>query len=395
MIRCVRLLLPVFILQLSACATTADLSGFSTQTTSLMNSVSAEQQEVEEKMSEVIALSKLAKEEGWFAEPVFPSEDGTAEQDVADLANTFDVAKYSSIRKEFIKQSNDIQGALEAITVYSTSLAELAAAGETGASAVQKSVGALNGISSSLRGPATLIGGEAMGVLSHIADLVTRAQAQKKIKDAMGILAGKEGALRKTVDLLSQVLDVMENNFVTPIYMQINALERYRFGPGMISFYQNTSTWMYRNRAFYLLNMEDAAREEFIEDTTEQEMFEGLSACLNDKRGCPTASLASGLAARLVLIDTIEKDYRAFQDAKDRNEKWHNKRVATIAQTKKTLVLWADQHDAIYNSIATCGGFSALKPGCGNWTDANFKSATEKLRRGIGSAAMTNQGVSP
>ena len=186
MIRYVRLLFPVFIFQLSACATTADLSGFSNQTTSLMNSVSVEQQEVEEKMSEVIALTKLAKQEGWFAEPVFPSEDGTAEQDVADLANTFDVAKYSSIRKEFIKQSNDIQGALEAITVYSTSLAELAAAGETGASAVQKTVGALNGISSSLRGPATLIGGEAMGVLSHIADLVTRPRHRRRSKMRWG-----------------------------------------------------------------------------------------------------------------------------------------------------------------------------------------------------------------
>lgn len=394
MIRFARWLLPFFILQLTACATTADLSGFSTQTTSLMNSVGEEHQAIVGKMNEVIVLTRLAKIEGWFEEPVFPSDDGSDEQDVAILASSFETARYADLRQQFIKQSNDIQNTLEAITAYSTSLAELVAAGETGAVAVQKSVGTLNGIVTTLGGPISLIGGAAVGVLSEIGDLVTRSQAQNRIEDAMAILAGPQGALRKTVGLLNLALDNLEQNFVTQTYAQLTILEQYHYGPGLISFYNNTNSWMYRNRAFYLLNMEDATRNEYLENTTEQEMYEGLRACLDDKPGCPQANLAAGLAARLVLIDDIEKDYRAYEDAKSRNTEWRNKRVAIIAQTKKALNVWADQHDAIYNSLASCGGFKALKPGCGNWSEANLRSATEKLKLSTRGNATSAEGDS-
>jgi hypothetical protein len=370
MIRYARWLLPILVLQISACATTADLSGFSDQTTSLMTSVGQEQQEVIGKMSEVIVLTEIAKKEGWFAVP-----------DDADLAQSFDPERHKKLRESFVEQSNDIQKTLEAITSYSISLAELAAAGETGAAAVQKSVGALNNITTNLGGPAKLIGAQAMGILSEISDMVTRAQAQRKIEDAMAILAGPDGALRKTVGLLSQAMDVLNKKFVRPIYRNINTLEKYHYGPGLISFYNNTSSWAYRNRAFELLNMDDAEREDEIEGTSEQEIFKSLRTCLNDKGDCPQANLASSLAARLVLIDTIEKDYRAFENAKVRNKEWRDKRTTTIAQIKETLEIWADQHDAIYTSIASCGGFKAVKPGCGNWSEANFISATEKLRR--------------
>ncbi len=370
----------IVIIQLIGCAT-ADLSGFSDQTTALMVSVSKENQAIADKMNEVISLAELAKAEGWFDEPVFPSEDGDAEADVASLAESYNVSRQVALRRKFAGRSDDILETLDAITAYSTSLAELAAAGETGKEAVQKSVGTLNTIVTTLGGPAGIIGGTAVNIVEEIGDLVTRAQAQNRIEDAMEILAGPDGALRKTVVLLHQMLDNLETQFVTPAYDQVNVLEQYHHGPGLIAFYNGSNSWMYRNRAFYLVRMDDEARKEFIQNKTEQEMYKGLQACLDDQPGCPHASLAAGLAARLTLLADVKDEFEAFEAAKRSNNEWRNRRITSIARTKRGLDAWADQHDAIYNSLQSCGGFKALKPGCGNWSTANLREAVEKIER--------------
>lgn len=365
---------------LAGCAT-ADLSGFADQTDALMTAVNEEQQAVAVKMNEVITLTKLADQEGWFKEPVFPSDDGSAEKDVADLAKSFKTSDYVQLRQQFVDLAEAIQQTLNAITKYSMSLAELAAAGETGRAAVKKSAGTLNSIASALGGPTTLIGGAAIGIVEEIGDLVTRAQAQERIVDAMAILAGSDGALRKTIGLLQQLLDTLEENFIGPVHDQIIVLEQYKYGPGLLSFYEGSSSWMYSNRAFYLLRMDDEAQKEFIADTTEREMYDALKACLDDNPGCPRASLASGLAARLLLIGDIEDEYRAFEAAKTQTSEWRNMRIERIAQLRIALDTWADQHDAIYESIQSCGGFKALKPGCGNWSEASLRISIEKIQQ--------------
>lgn len=367
-------------LVLVGCAT-ADLNGFSNQTVALTSAVSEEQQAVAVKMNEVVVLTRLADQEGWFKEPVFPSEDGSAERDVADLAERYKTSTYVERRQRFVDLAEAVQETLDAINRYSTSLAELAGAGETGREAVERSVGTLNNIASTLGGPAGLIGGAAGQVVAEIGDLVTRAQSQKRIEEAMALLAGSDGALRKTVDLIKELLDVLERDFVEPLHTQIIVLEQYRHGPGLISFYEASSSWMYSNRAFYLLRMDDEARSEFIENTTEKKMYEALRACLDDSPGCPQASLADGLAARLLLVAGIEDDYRAFEAAKAHMEEWRRMRVERIELLRRALDTWADEHDAIYQSIQSCGGFAALRPACGNWSEANLRSAIDKIKQ--------------
>ena len=366
---------------ISGCATKADLSGFSDQTGALMSAVNDEQQAVAVKMNDLIALTRLAEQEGWFKEPVFPSDDGSAENDVAMLAERYSTARYLELRENFIGLAGAIQQTLNSISQYSTALAELAAAGETGREAVTKSVGTLNSIASTLGGPAGLIGETAANVAREIGDLITRAQAQERIEDAMSLLAGDNGALRKTVELLKQLLDTLENKFVKPMHNQVMVLEQYRHGPGLISFYESSSSWMYSNRAFYLLRMDDEVRREFIADMTEQKIYKALKACMDDSPGCPQATLASGLAARLLLMANIEDEYRSFMAAKKTSELWRHVRVQRIEQLKIALDVWAAQHEAIYESIQQCGGFNALKPGCGNWSEANLRISIEKIKQ--------------
>lgn len=367
------------VIQLTGCAT-ADLTAFSDQTTSLTDTLIGEHQLIAEKMNEVVTLSELGAAEGWFAKPVFASEDGSAERAVRTLADNFDPEEKQETRRAFLDRAEALRRTYDAIRGYSTSLAELAAAGETGDAAVQRSVGTLNGLVSTLGGPATFVGASAAQAVGEIGDLVTQAQAQSRVEDAMSILAGPEGALRKTVDLLLQELDALERSFVLPLYDQVTLLEQYHHGPGLISFYNNSNSWMYRNRAFYLMRMDDEARAEFLQDATEQELYEALIACLGSQPSCPQASLAAGLASRLILISDIEEQFRSYEAAIRRNTQWRNARVQAIALAKDALVAWADQHDAIYGSLQSCGGFKALKPGCGNWSEANLESAVVRLQ---------------
>ena len=378
MIKFLRALYLIVIIQLIGCAT-ADLSGFSDQTTALMVSVSNESQAIADKMNDLISLAELAEAEKWFKEPILLGEDFDTEDDVKALAGIHTVATYTILRNDFGDRTDEIGETLDAIAAYSTSLAELAAAGETGREAVQKSVGTLDGIATTLGGPAGLIGDTAVSIVKEIALLVTRAQAQNRIEDAMEILAGPDGALRQTVVILQQMLDILANKFVNPTFNLTNVLERYRHGPGLIAFYNGSDSWLDRNRAYHLLAMDNEARKEHLQDATEEDMYIGLLACLDDKPGCPHASLAAGLAAQLTLLSEIQNEFEAYEAAKRSNDEWRNRRISSIAQIKRALDAWADQHDSIYDSLSACGGFKALKPGCGNWSEANLREAVEKV----------------
>jgi len=202
----------------------------------------------------------------------------------------------------------------------------------------------------------------------------------------MAILAGPNGALRRIVTVLQSLADVLGQDFVLPLYDQTNVLERYHHGPGLIAFYNGANSWIYRDRAFYILRMDDEARNELVKSTTERQIYEALRSCLGLKSqsagapACPQASVAAGLASRLMLIDDIQDEFEAYQAAKARNDEWRNNRSAVLAQTKEALNVWASQHDAIHDSLASCGGFKAIKPSCGNWTEANLRAASEKLK---------------
>ena len=349
---------------LFGCAS-ADLSGFSNQTAALMAAVNEESQAVVAKMDDVIVLTTLAENEGWFEEA------GSAK-----LASEYNTSSYVVRRRRFVELAGVIQQTLNAITGYSASLAELSAAGETGRDAVTKAVSTLYNIVPVLMGH---VGPSS--VVADIRDLITRAQRQKKIAGAMALLAGPNGALRKTVRLLQELLDTFENNFVFPLYDHIRVLERYRHGPGLIAFYNDSNLWRFSDRAFSFLDQNDALRKQLLETRAKEETRQAIEACFNDKDGCPQISFVSGLAAWLLLIDRVEDKYRSFEEAKVQIAEWRAIRTQRIARLKCALDKWADQHDAIFESIETCGGFKALKPGCGYWSEASLRLAIESIQQ--------------
>ena len=124
MIKFLRALYLIVIIQLIGCAT-ADLSGFSDQTTALMVSVSNENQAIANKMNDLISLAELAEAEKWFNEPILLGADFPTEDDVEILAGIHTVTTYTKLRNDFGDRTDEIGETLAAISAYSTSLAEL------------------------------------------------------------------------------------------------------------------------------------------------------------------------------------------------------------------------------------------------------------------------------
>ena len=128
--------------------------------------------------------------------------------------------------------------------------------------------------------------------------------------------------------------------------------------------------------------MDDEARAQRLSSRTGREVYESLSRCLGGGVGCAQASAATLLAARLMLLESVEDDDRAYRDAIDAANQWKADSHSHLASIRKALDAWAGQHDAIYASLEQCGGVRSLRPGCGNWTSPNLKSAVDSCLRG-------------
>jgi hypothetical protein len=365
---------------MAGCATTPDMTDFSAQTVALQTSIAEEQQQVIVQYDTIIALTERGKAENWFGEPVLPASTAEEQRAAQTLAEEYAPTKWREERQSVLGVTAQVDGLLGDIAAYSTALVNLAAKGETGRESVGQALGSLKNIANIASIGTAGIPEVAVRLAEELGELITRAQAQQTLAEAMAVVADGRGA-QKVAGILNAYLSEDVADLVFALTSDRLLLERYKVGPDTVRFYSRNAPWRARQRSFALLNLDDAARQERLGSRSEAQLYADLLSCYDpDAHGCPRASAVSGLAASQLLLAMVSAEVRGYLDTKSELETWESTRIARISAIASALDAWASEHDRLAAYLEECAGVRAFRASCGTYSAANLKAAVDRIR---------------
>ncbi len=318
------------VLAISACATTPDLSGWAQNSAELAGVIKAESTNVLTRLDKNIAEMVSGKKEGWW----LPVDEAKAKKLISD---------WRRWRNSYKASSETIDAGMTAMTLYADSLANLAAAGETGKEAVGKMSKSLADIGNSI-GVMFPIAPAVVKIVEEIADIWTRVEAQNSLAEAMMLTDPKVGELAALIEQTASAQ--------IAIVQRVNAFERklIRLAAG-----PSRMAWYVQNHS-YQMNEEAFSKAEKNKDDT---------------------VLA---AAKTYLIEALEPKYRKRAERRVDVKQWVKTRKQALTAIASSASVWQKTHTDATNLLVSCGGFRSLKSACGNYTAANLKLAAGRIK---------------
>ena len=348
-------LLPWVIL-LAACAT-PDLKPFADQTASLGAAVEAERAAVLQRFEIISDLTKEYRKE--------------------------DEAKWKDGKGRYKLSSQVVYDLLAEADQYSTAVADLAEASESGGEAVDSLLGTINGFAS-VAGvssiPENLLGTTAGKVLHNVGKAWTRIKGQRSLRDAVSVVSGPDGAVRILAQGITEIYECDDfetcNRPQSKLLASLNEQERLmrdlEAGKQSIGLYEAIV------REDRLENYYAALRQKFPEDMAKHGLCLSLSGGMDGQNCVPDEDLQS-IAALHSILAVLEPNYLVWREKKRQAEEWKRTRQAKAQAIVLAVEVWAAEHDKIADVLRRCAGFRALRSSCGGLSGAKLKRAVEQI----------------
>ncbi|CAI2388983.1 MULTISPECIES: hypothetical protein [Alteromonas] len=360
------------LLILSACSNTPDLTSFAQESKNLRTSVNTTHQEILQKINDLNKNLEAGKVQGWV------KTDSDKRQQY-EIMLSEDADRFQKEAELFIAHTATIDGALAAMVSYSDSLANLAAAGETGAESVESLTESVKSISDtlSLAYPPSAVAYEGFTqLLSEVADIYTRIEAQDTLALAM---EKATPAVENLVSIISIQSNLLEKLTVNIVGLRVSA-HRGMNGPAKIGYYEKFNA--YKNMEYLyesILNDCTCNRKETsvnpLPDYCGQPKHEKNSAILQ----CHLTR-ESALTSRLQTLERVQDNYINYNSSLASEYHWAKQMESQLIAIAAAAEAWSSAHKKTSKFLANCGGTRSLKSSCNNLTVNNLKSAIERLK---------------
>ena len=257
---------------------------------------------------------------------------------------------------------------------YSAAVADLAAAGETGAAAADQIVETVKGFTEFLQFggptvalPAELAGSAAGRAIQTAAKLWTRLQAQKRLLETM---READPAVQELAGALVEVYGqpikagqgTMYRSFEKIIrnlaFFEEAALKR-EIGGMKISFYEEAT--------------------KFLEEKAYNEAFRALQ----DPSPNAAAAAAAAFADKKEILAQkarIEDEISAYRSKVSSVRDWQARQLRASYLIADTAKAWAAEHKRLLGWLESCGGTRFLQSECGQFSAASLKALAVELQ---------------
>ena len=337
---------------LAGCAT-PDLQPFADETARLAVAVAQEQRQISARFERVVELNEqLCEKEQSAARlpdppPPPPSSACKRKED-----REKDAQSYAESRRI-------IDGVLDKAVGYASSLAELAAVGETGGAAAQslltsvKEFGGVVGVS------AVVPTREIADALGKIATAVTRVQAQRSLAEATA-------AAQDAVDTVADGVRSMHapSERIAQVLFNDEQVALLRLaGPDVIGLFKDAA-----------LN-----RETMIAQRLKVPVIAELLRCDDRQSGrCRDLAGAVSRADELGrLIEQLRPGYEAYEAARADLLRWRAERRENMGAIARAMDAWKSEHARVADALRRCGGLSALR--CARIDAASLRKAVDEI----------------
>ena len=354
------LLLPWFVL-LAACAT-PDLKPFADQTASLAAAVNVERASVLERFEMVRDLTGEYRGE--------------------------DKAKWQEAKRKYKNSSNVVSDLLGEAVDYSTALADLAEASESGGEAVDSLFGTINGFASvaGISGiPTDLAETTAGKVLRKVGEAWTRIKGQRSLRDAVTVVSGPEGAVWVLAQGIAEIYgcnesgpcDGPQSTLIVALNEQEQLMRRREAGRQRTGFF-NEIGGPDRLESYYA-----AIRQKLPEDTADRGFCVNPSGRMDNPHCVPGEDLQS-IAALHAILAVLESNDLKWREKVREAEAWKRTRQAKARAIVSAVEAWATAHDKITDVLHRCSGLRALRSSCGGLSAARLKASVEQIKLMVG-----------
>lgn len=386
-LRSMRSALTVAALGLIAGCATPDFKPFAAETAALGGAIAAEQAEV---------IAHFAQT-GAKAETRNPDDTRV---------------KRLGSQKDTYAQNAEAVNALMTVAVnYSSTLVDLAAAGETGAKAVTSLTDTLKGFSSalSIALPVAAIPVWASALVKEIAQDVTRIQAQNTLAEAT---KSADPTITKIAKAIADLYQWPSGGQVlTAVGLQTSeeGVLQDTVGRNRIAFYRGINVKEVKvgdrqsqTRLEYFFGDTDDriakqspaagicgiaawepardAKGQFIKDKSGNPVFAAQQGNPRDDPNCLTGQTVQSLQAIVSLLSAIEPQFQAYTRDLAASRKWLEQRKASSRQISEAAKMWATEHSTLAKQLEQCGGLRAIRSSCGNLSFSNFKLAVDRVK---------------
>jgi hypothetical protein len=327
---------------IAGCAT-PNLQPFAQQTARLADAVSGEQRQIASKFETVVDLYGKAceRESEQVKIKVRPAGD-TASCGQRDLRE--------SERQSFQKSREAIDAIFAKTVVYATTLADLAAAGETGADAAKSLAGTLDKFASLAGMGGPLVSATVNTVLTKVAAAVTRVEAQKSLRDAT---ATAQRAIDAIGDGVKEIRKA-EETIVNALYNdELTAAERIA-GPDLLLLYQDATIG--RSAVNDRLVQRAAALATLSGCGPEVQPGSAARTTCDDLRGDLRNADELGR-----LLERLRPDYEAYAARRTAAVRWRAERRENLQAVANAADGWKTEHQRVADQLQRCGGLRATR----------------------------------
>ncbi len=289
-----------------------------------------------------------------------------------DVAERQDDAKLSLMKyRDAAKIYNEMAGLAAG---YSSALADLGAAGETGGEAAEQILQTVKGFSQFLNLaapgsalPASLAGSAAGRTIQKAAELWTRLEAHGKLLETMSDadLAVQELA-RALVEVYGQPFKAGEVTKYRPFESIVRGVALFErtdlkadIGRSKLSFYEQATKFL------------------------NNQVYGSASKALEEG---DTASAATAFADTQHVLDEkarIDDEVAAYRKAEKAVRDWQARQLKVSYLISDTAKAWAAEHQRLLGWFKTCGGTRFLQNECGQFSAATLKALAAEIQTTI------------
>lgn len=251
-------------------------------------------------------------------------------------------------RESFAASSKVFDAVLGQAVVYSERLAELAAAGESGAAAAESLAGTIDQFRRLTVG-GEVVAGPISSVLTQIADFATRIQARASLREAARTAQGAVAAIGTA---LTEIHGDQLQRLVSSLYSDADQLLLFEVGPSIMGYYREAAGRrdLFYRRALLALQLNDDGISGFCRDPETGEL---------DEENCITARELEALREVERLLAVLAPEAEAHGGRRDELRAWRDRRRANGARIVKAVSLWEEEHGRVVAALEDGTGVSA------------------------------------
>jgi len=320
---------------LTACTTTPNLSGWAQNSAELAGAIRIQNKEVLDRLDSNLSEMQIGSQEKW------------------DISSKR-IKKWNQRRDTYYKNTQNINAVMTTMVLYSNSLSDLAAAGETGSESVDKIKSSVGDIVD-LFGASNPISGSTLNIIKEFAAAWTKVGSQKTLAEAM---EHTDPAVKAMAEEISNLVN-SQKKIINALFLLERQLIRYAAGP-------NRMSWYTKNNGYLKI-------EEVFKDDKDVEKA----------------------AAMTYLIESLEVRFRERETRRSNVTQWHKERKQALDTIAKAAFIWRHSHLDAAKILKTCGGWHSLAFKCGNYTAANIKLAVASIKSASAKSNSTSQDVTP